>query len=349
MPSRSIVVIGASAGGVEAISQLIEGLASDLPAAVFVVMHFPAHGFSVLPQILSRCGGLPAAHATDREPIEPGKIYVAPPNHHLIVQPGEIHLNRGPRENGHRPAIDTLFRSAAYSYRQQVVGVILSGALDDGALGLLTIKQRGGRALVQDPEEALFDSMPRSALDRVEIDYVLRVADIAFQLNQLVYESVEDEQMPDRPIPEEELVAQDKALINRGDRPNTPSTLTCPDCGGILWELQEGNLLRYRCHVGHAYSMDSLILQQSDSAERALWAAVRVLEEKASLSRRMAIKAEEQHRRMSQSQFLEQAKEAEQNASLVRQIIFQQTTHKVFSESERSVPLEDGAKKLEHG
>lgn len=335
MPRRDIVVIGASAGGVEAITQLVQQLPKNLPAALIAVLHLPAGGFSVLPQILSRVGALPALHPADCTPIEPGQIYVAPPNRHLLVQRGKLRLSSGPRENGFRPSIDVLFRSAARCYQQRVMGVILSGTLDDGTAGLSVIKSCGGIALVQDPEEAMFNGMPCSAIDQVAIDRVLPIYKLAEYMVELVLSSQHDpvdpvneaeaEMAEDELRQEAEIVAHEKTAIEQGERSGSASTFTCPDCGGVLWELSQGNILRYRCHIGHAYSSDSLLLEQADSVEIALWSSVRALEEKAALSRRMATHARRQNRLLSEVQFTQRAEEAERQAEIVRQVILAQT------------------------
>lgn len=346
MSNRDIVVIGASAGGVEAISQFVKLLPSDLPAALFVVVHFPSFGISVLPQILSRAGSLPAVHPQDGEAIVPGKIYVAPPDYHLLVQRNHVRLSREPGENGHRPAIDTLFRSAARAYGRRVVGVILTGTLDDGTAGLGIIKARGGVSVVQDPEEALFDGMPRSAIENVAVDHILKLAEIASVLNEISHEPIEEGETVSGEIDREaKIVFQDKAALERGERPGNPSPLTCPDCGGVLWELQDDNLIRFRCHVGHAYSSNSLLAEQSNSVETALWSAIRALEEKAALARRMAVQARQQNRLMSEAQFRKRAEEAEQHSALVRQVILQQSENKLRNaienmEEERSPNLD---------
>lgn len=320
---HDIIVIGASAGGVEALANLVYHLSPELAASLFVVVHFPSFGVSVLPQILSRAGPLPAMHPQDGELIRPGCIYTAPPDHHLILQREQIHLNRGPRENGHRPAIDVTFRSAAQTYQNRVIGVLLSGTLDDGTAGLAQIKAMGGMAFVQDPNEALFDGMLRNAIERVPINQVLRVSEIASCLNTLAYIPIQEvEMMPEELEKGASIVREDKAMSERGEQaPGTPSPLTCPECGGVLWELHDNNLLQFRCHVGHVYSLDGMLSEQAEAIEKALWSAVRILEEKAALSRRMANQAHQQHRLYSENQFQEQAEEAERNAAIVRKLV----------------------------
>lgn len=352
---HDIIVIGASAGGVEALVRLVEALPSNFPAALFVVVHFPTHSTSVLPQILSRCGDLPALHPGDGERIQPGRIYVAPPDYHLLLRQGFIRLGRGPRENGHRPAIDSLFRSAARAYGNRVVGVVLTGMLDDGTAGLAVIKSRGGLAIVQDPDEALFSAMPRSAIEHVAVDYVLKVADIAPMLVEKAYEPVKENgavakdengaMAKDELELEAEIVAQNKARLEQGAVSGHPSPLTCPECGGVLWELHQDNLIRFRCHVGHAYSLDSLLTEQADSIETALWSAVRALEEKAALAQRMATQAYQQNRSKSADQFRERAQEAKQQADLVRQVIQQHQDPIKSSEKNRSI---DRSVKISH-
>ncbi|HEV8164959.1 MAG TPA: chemotaxis protein CheB, partial [Actinomycetota bacterium] len=240
---------------------------------------------AALPDILTRHGPLPASHAKDGEPIEQRRIYVAPPDHHLLLRAGHVHLARGPRENGHRPAVDPLFRSAAWEYATRVAGVVLSGTLDDGTAGLLAIKSRGGVAIVQHPEEALYPGMPNNAIEHVEVDHVLPAAGIAGTLARLAREPV--------PEPTDPVAAELKAEVELegfsmeaigGGNPGRPSGFSWPDCNGVLWEIQEGGLVRFRCRVGHAWSPESLLTQQSEALEAALWAALRSLEERAALA-----------------------------------------------------------------
>jgi two-component system, chemotaxis family, protein-glutamate methylesterase/glutaminase len=190
--TRDIVVIGTSAGGVEALQILVRTLPPKLPAAVFVTIHFPEHGTSVLPRILSRAGSIPAMHAEDRDPIVHGRIYIAPPDHHLLLTPRGVRVVRGPKEKGNRPAIDPMFRSAAVAFGPRVIGVVLTGNLDDGTAGLKSIKRRGGLAVVQDPEEALFAPMPSSAIENVAVDRVVRLTDFGRTIQELMREPIPD-------------------------------------------------------------------------------------------------------------------------------------------------------------
>jgi two-component system chemotaxis response regulator CheB len=291
MPHHDIVVIGASAGGIPALMTLVQELPRDLPAALFVVVHIPPYSVSRLPQILSRSGPLPATHAVDGEPIQPGHIYVAPPDRHLQVRQGRIALSRGPRENHSRPAIDPLFRSAARAYGSRVIGVVLSGALYDGSLGLLAVKTRGGMAIVQDPREAAVDSMPRSALKLVEADAVLSAGEIAPLLMECVGMPAGEQGgavVVDREERLKTVITEDFAEQSHDGRAEETSVYTCPDCGGVLWQDGAGARLGFRCHVGHAYAPEVLLSQKSEEFESALWASLRLLKEKATLTRQLA-------------------------------------------------------------
>ena len=327
MPDHGIVVVGASAGGVEALVDLAASLPSDLSAAVFVVLHLPATGTSALPEILSRHGPLPAAHVRDSEPIQPGRIYVAPPDHHVLVRTGHVHLSRGPRENGHRPAIDPLFRSAAREYATRVIGVVLSGALDDGTAGLLAIKSRGGIAVVQDPEDALYPGMPGNALQQAQVDHVLAVASMGKLLTRLLADLAEP---PADPAPTGMRVEVEMEGFSmeafEGNHPGRPSGFSCPDCHGVLWQIKDGGLERYRCRVGHAWSPEGLLTQQSEALEAALWVALRSLEERAALARRLAEPARRRGHAITATRFAEQAAEAQQAARLVRDLLLNRDT-----------------------
>jgi two-component system chemotaxis response regulator CheB len=288
-PQRDLTVMGASAGGVQALAEVVAGLPLEFPGAVLVALHVLPTGTSVLPQILERAGRLPAATAKHGEHLEQGRIYVAPPDYHLLVWEGRIQLSRGPRENGHRPAIDPMFRSAARTYGQRVIGVVLSGTLDDGTAGMRAIKESGGTTIAQDPRDALYSGMPQSAIDHGTADHVIPAGAIADRMCDLV-----GAPLPARaetgahasagPPPEITLSLAD----SRNPREGHATGLTCPDCGGTLWAHEEGDLLRFRCHVGHAYSTESMQSEQSRVLESALWSALRGLEEQADLFRRVA-------------------------------------------------------------
>jgi two-component system chemotaxis response regulator CheB len=324
LPTRDIIVIGASSGGVESLTELVSGLPADLAASLFIVTHVAANATSVLPQILSRSGPLEAAHANNEEPIQRGRIYVAPPDFHLLLANGRVRLVRGPKENNARPAIDPTFRTAAIAYGPRVIGVVLSGALDDGSAGLFAIKKRGGIAIVQDPSDALFPDMPRNAMEIVDVDYCVSKAEIAPLLARLAQEPVQEKAVP--PVPQDmqketEIEAMNMSTIQNEDKPGNPSVFGCPDCGGILWELQDGELLRFRCRVGHAYGAEGLLSAQAEALDSALWSAFRALEENASLARELAERAKKNERKISARAFEERAEAAEQQAAVIRQVL----------------------------
>jgi two-component system, chemotaxis family, protein-glutamate methylesterase/glutaminase len=286
---HGVIVIGASAGGVEALRNIAAGLPGDLRSTVFVVLHLPPGGTSVLPAILTRAGELPASHPTDGEPIEAGHIYVAPPDNHLLVEDGVVRLARGPRENGHRPAIDPLFRSAARSHGPGVIGVILSGVLDDGTAGLAAVKAAGGRTVVQDPADALYPAMPESAITYVNPEHVVEAKAMAPLLSKLAGRGPVAQPAPAEPegVLEEMFVASDRSA-SATPQAGEPSGFTCPECSGALWEADEDGVPRFRCRTGHQFSLDTLLAAQSDSIEAALWSGVRALEERSAMLRRFA-------------------------------------------------------------
>jgi two-component system chemotaxis response regulator CheB len=335
MASHDIIVIGASAGGIDAMTKLVRTLPKNIPAALFVVLHIPPDSPSLLPEILSRAGSLPALHPADKTAIVPGQIYVAPPDHHLVIERGYVRAIRGPKENRHRPAVDPLFRSAARAYCQRVVGVILSGGLDDGTAGLLAIKRCGGVSMVQSPQEALYPQMPESALNNVQIDYCLPVEKMGEVLKRLAYETVEKKPSGEIPAKLEEgveIAHMNSNLSNENDLAGNPSVYSCPECGGVLWEIRDGNLLRFRCRIGHALSAESVLAEQSEVLDKALWVALRTLEEKANLLRRLAGRMHGQGKGWPAQSFESRAVEAEEHANLLRNLLTEAGFDSITSE-----------------
>jgi two-component system chemotaxis response regulator CheB len=286
---RDVVAVGASAGGVEALRALVGGLPVDYPGAVLVVLHVPRDAPSALAAILDRSGPLPAEQAVDGRPLQQGRIYVAPADFHMMVLDHRIRLTRGPAENGHRPAVDPLFRSVARTFGRRAVGVVLSGARDDGAAGLATIAGCGGTTVVQDPQDALYPWMPRAALDRCDVDHVVPAAKVGAVLADITAMPLPDgPQQPVAALLEAEVAMSSLGPLTADELPVTPAGFGCPACGGSLFQLDDDPVPRYRCRVGHAWSPDSLLDEQAIALEGALWMALRALEEKAALGRRMA-------------------------------------------------------------
>ena len=320
MPKKDIVVIGASAGGVEACRKVVSELSPDFSGSIFIVIHLPGNAVSVLPQIFSDSGPLPAIHPADGEIVKPGYIYVAPPDHHMLLKQGYIRLVAGPEENYSRPAIDPLFRTAAAAYGDRVVGVILSGNLDDGTAGLKFLKMHGGTAIVQDPDNATFPGMPKSAIQNVETDHVQPLD----RISALIDSIARTEAVNGNPGPKEgyvdilEMPLDDlQAMYQSG----TSTSFACPRCGGMLRERVNGDSSDFRCRVGHAFSARHLESALSDSLEAALWNAVKVLEEKEQLSLRLADRMEALRVLRSADHFRRVGEKATDDANIIRGII----------------------------
>ncbi len=337
MPGHDIIVVGASAGGVEALIGIVATLPRKLSAAVFIVLHIPAQSPSLLPTILKRFTSLEAIHPEDGAKIEHGYIYVAPPDHHMLIEQGKVRIVRGPKENRHRPAVDPLFRSAANVYGSRVVGVVLTGSRDDGTAGLLAIKRCGGIAVVQDPNEALYPSMPTSALENVEIDYTLLLADIGPLLERLAREEAQGEGGSPMADDMEMEIRQDEAdttIMNSEAHVGMPSPFSCPGCGGVLWEIQDGELLRFRCRVGHGFSIESMMDEQAETLESALWVAMKTLQESAELSRRMARQAQQRGQDWMARRFEVRFQEIQQRVALIQRVLLKGET--IINEVEKS-------------
>lgn len=325
-----LILIGASVGGMEALSAIFSALPASMPAPVLAVAHLGAR-HSVLPEILGKTSALPVRFAEEREPVRPGRILLAPPDRHMLVvsaagQPC-IELTRGPKENHTRPAIDPLFRSAAAAYGRKVVGVILSGYLDDGTAGLQAIKACGGKALVQEPSEAVAPSMPQSAIDHVDVDWRLPVAQIAPALLALASGKPASAQpaQPQQPAPHwiamENRFARGVGNMEQLEKIASPSTFTCPECQGTLWELHGQQPQRFRCHTGHGFTAKILGEVQHDKAEAAIWAAVRALQEKERLYLDLAAKAHAWLHPGAASEYGARARQAREQADVLRRTL----------------------------
>lgn len=289
--AKYVAVIGASAGGIDALRVLVAGLPADFPAAVCLVVHTSPESPGILPEILERAGRLPACNATNLEPLQAGRIYVAPPDCHLVIEPGRLRVTKGPRENRFRPAIDPLFRSAAQVFGPNAIDVILTGNLDDGVAGLWAIKRLGGVAIAQDPAEAMFPSMPQHAVDHVQPHHVVRLAEMAPLLVQLTTVSPRERvevAVPDHMNVEVNIAKEDDPIDAGLEQIGEPSSFACPECHGVLLKLKQEGRVRFRCHTGHAYSLASLVAGISEGVEHALWTAIRALEEGGLLMREVA-------------------------------------------------------------
>ena len=327
-PHRDVVVIGASAGGVTALLELVKGLPADFPAPIFVVQHLAADSPSILPQLLTAISALPAKHAENGELAQPGVIYVAPPNHHLLLEGKRVLVTRGPKENRFRPSIDALFRSAAYTYGPRVIGVVLTGYLDVGTSGLWSVQRMGGLTIVQDPKEAQFPAMPANALEFVEADYIVHIAALAPLLTRLTKELAPSK----KPIATMELdllqleltiAKRDNAfelgIIDHGQL----TSFTCPDCHGALTQLIEGHIIRYRCHTGHAYSISALLSEVTQSVESLLYQSMRGLEETKLLLQQLGEHFSQNHQPTVAAVFFSKATQTGTQARVVHDSILQ--------------------------
>jgi two-component system, chemotaxis family, protein-glutamate methylesterase/glutaminase len=305
-----VVGIGASAGGVDALIRVVRRLPRDFPAAICVVLHVPSSGPSLLAPILARHTDLAVVDPEDGQGLQPGNVYVAPNDRHLLVADGRLRLERGPKENGVRPAVDVTLRSLAAMYGERTIAVILSGALGDGSAGAVAVRDAGGVVIVQDPDDATVASMPASAQRAVgEPDAVLPASEIGPALLRLL-----------KPLSVKEDAGMDvePRLAESAARPDgPPSPFTCPECNGSLWELGEGDIVRYRCRVGHSYTEDAMVVEQGSAVEAALWSALEALEERAEFLRSVAARHGDQRPRL-RDRFRGAAADALERAELIR-------------------------------
>lgn len=322
MNTRDTIVLGASAGGVDALTAIAAALPERLPAAIFVVLHVGSHR-SILPAMLEQAGRLPAHHARDGERIVNGCIYVAPPDLHMVIEDDVVRTIRGPKENFARPAIDPLFRSAAVNRGPRVIGAVLTGHLDDGTAGLAAVRACGGTTMVEDPEHAHAPDMPRNAMNGTEPDYVLPIDKLASTIGALAGSpAIASPLAPPGLVIENDATLTSTSLEKMatiGD----PTGISCPECGGSLWRLHEPPPARYRCHTGHAFGSESLLAASDHVIERSLWQAVRALHEKKALNAERAEYHMSLGEQKSAQRFAARANDAEQAARALEQLLHQ--------------------------
>ena len=322
MRTHNIVVVGASAGGVQALQSLFSQFPANLQASFFVVLHLSPESPGILPTLIDKASPLKAKLAEDRAPIEPGCVYVAPPDFHLLVKSGHMRIHKGPRENRHRPAVDPLFRSAAIAYRAQTIGVVLTGYLDDGTSGLLAIKRCGGIAVVQDPKDADYPDMPANAIAEVEVDYRLPLQKMGSVIQEIIKQpaaAVED--VPEDIVMEAEIAERTMSEINKEQALGHLVPVSCPECNGPLWQIDTDQVTRYRCHVGHGFTARALLASQDKTLEQALWAAMRTMEESANMAQIMARNEKSRGRSRLAQTYKEKSDMSKAHAQTIRQLL----------------------------
>ena len=329
MKRRNIIVIGASAGGVSALQSLFAQMPGHLDASFFVVLHISSGAPNVLAKLIDSAGPLTVKAAVDQAPIQPGRVYVAPPDAHLLVKPGYVHLHKGPRENRHRPAIDPLFRSAAVAYTSQVIGIILTGCLDDGTSGVLAVKRCGGIAIAQSPADAEYPDMPESAIRTGQVDYELPIRNMGAAIRELIQTHAPPvDAVPQDIVMEANIAESVVSNISGENKLGHLVPIGCPECGGPLWAIEraiEGDgPPRYRCHVGHGFTAKALMASQDIVVEQALWAAMRTMEERANLTEMMARDEQQRGRDKSAEVFQERSSLLRSHANVIRKLLTDQ-------------------------
>lgn len=334
MAQRDIVVIGSSAGGIEILLPLLTNLPKKFDGTVFIVQHLAAYYRSKLDTMLNKKSALPVSFAKDGEAFKKGHVYLAPPDHHLLLDRNGMAVKKGPKENRFRPSIDALFRSAAYNFHERVIGIVLSGLLDDGTSGLWSVKRMGGIAVVQDPEDALHPSMPRNAIQNVSVDYVTNANDIPNLMSLLANEKInaeEEKNEHEKELLKKEVLiaAQDNALEMDILKMGKLSPYTCPECHGALVRFTEGSRSRFRCHTGHAFSSTALLAEVSKSIEESFWNTARALEEVTLLLDEKGKNFEAAGDKKTAAQFYKKASQVRDQTHQIRQMIFE---HEQLSE-----------------
>jgi two-component system chemotaxis response regulator CheB len=322
MANRDVLAIGTSAGGVEALLFLAKRLPKNFPAAILVTIHLPSQARSSLDEILSRAGPLPATFAEQGASVAKGRIFIAPPGRHLLLDGDTLSLGVGPHENNVRPAVDPMLRSAAVCCGYRAVGAVLTGTQDDGASGLWVMNQCGGITVIQDPKDAAFPEMPLNALQRAKPQHIVKLADMPALLERLVHQSAGQPTPAPKSLQYEVEVARSgHSTMNDMDRIGRRSVLTCPDCQGTMWEIDEDDLVRYRCHVGHAYTEETMALGLEENLRRALGSALRALDERIALAEKLKRQASQHGNHKLAQHWNSRRKEFETEADVIRQAI----------------------------
>jgi two-component system, chemotaxis family, protein-glutamate methylesterase/glutaminase len=317
---HNIIVIGTSAGGLEALDSLVTQLPTDLPSAIFIVQHMAPENTGVA--LLHRLGKHKSFHcslATDRQEFRAGGIYIGPADHHLLVKKDHVLVTKGARENRYRPGIDPLFRSAAATHGPRVIAVLLTGVLDDGTAGLMAVKKCGGITMVQDPKEAAYSEMPQSALNNVDVDHCAPISEIAGLLEKYANEAPgKPRSVPDAIRVEAEIAERVLSDVTEVGRLGGQVPYNCPNCGGVLWEMTGAGLLRYRCHTGHSFTAKALLTSQTEKIEETLWVSLRMFEERKNLLNNLA--RNEKYASMKRS-YSEQAKATQIHIERIRAML----------------------------
>jgi two-component system, chemotaxis family, protein-glutamate methylesterase/glutaminase len=321
---KFIIVIGASAGGLNAIGEMASQLPPDINAAVFIVLHLSKAALGdILVNRVQRNSLLPCKLAEDREPIKAGNIYIAPPDRHLLVKEDHVLLGHGPTENRFRPSIDVLFRSAAASYGEKTIGVVLTGFLNDGTAGMMAIKSSGGYCLVQDPNEAEYPDMPLSVLETLEVDQVAPLKNMGTAILKIINEAKEKGISPPATVVAESKLSERSAIsIEAVSKLGKKSLYACPDCGGGLWEIETGKMVHYRCHIGHSYSENDLLIRQIETVENTLWIALRMLEERKLLLQKISRQNKERGLERLGQNYDRQASDIDHHISELKGLLF---------------------------
>jgi two-component system, chemotaxis family, protein-glutamate methylesterase/glutaminase len=320
---KYIVVAGASAGGLDALAELVSQLKPGMQMAMLVVLHLSRKGIGdFLVHRLQQFTSLHCVAAADEVEIQEDHVYIAPPNYHLLVKDGRTRIGHGPEENRWRPSIDVLFRSAAAYYNGRTIGIILTGMLDDGTAGMLAIRKTGGRCIVQDPNEAEYPDMPLSVLNNMEVDHCVPLSEMGKVLNELVQTEPKRAEIPKEIMQEAAIAEKISTGIDVVDKMGEHSVYTCPDCGGSLWELKDTHSDRYRCHIGHSYSERDLVVKQAENIEATLWVAVRIMEERRNLLRKMEQDTKERGFQRIASDHGDRAHELEHHIERLKEMLY---------------------------